>query len=205
MLRPEYPIETARLRLRPFTLDDLDALYAIQCRPEVMRYLYGEPRTRAEVRDILAGRAQHPTLEREGDRLFLAIDRRDSGAMIGDVSLLWLSAQHQQGEIGFVLDPEHHGRGYGREAAAEVLRLGFSELGLHRIVGRCDARNAASARLMERLGMRREAYFRQNECFKGAWGDEYVYAMLAVEWEVSRRSAPGNVGRDSGPAHTSDG
>jgi RimJ/RimL family protein N-acetyltransferase len=63
-----------------------------------------------------------------------------------------------------------------------MLRLGFAGLGLHRIIGRCDARNDASARLMERLGMRREAHFRENEIFKGAWGDEYVYAILAAEW-----------------------
>jgi RimJ/RimL family protein N-acetyltransferase len=182
MLRPTYPIDTARLRLRPYTADDLDALHAIQSRPDVMRYLYGEPRSREEVRDVLATRVRHPTIEREGDRLFLAMERRDSAAVIGDVSLHWLSAEHRQGEIGFVLHPDHHGRGYGREAAMEMLRLGFAEMGLHRIIGRCDARNEASARLMERLGMRREAHFRENEIFKGAWGDEYVYAMLAAEW-----------------------
>ena len=188
MLRPTYPIETARLRLRPFTLDDLDALYAIQSRPDVMRYLYGEPRSRAEARDVLATRAQHPTIEKEGDRLFLAMERRDSGAVIGDVSLRWLSAKHKQGEIGFVLHPDHHGQGYGREAAVEMLRLGFAGLGLHRIIGRCDARNDASARLMERLRMRREAHFRENEFFKGEWADEYVYALLATEWETNDRS-----------------
>ncbi len=185
MLRPTYPIDTARLQLRPYTLDDLDALHAIQSQPDVMRYLYGEPRSREEVRDALSTRAHHPTLEAEGDRLFLAMERRDSGAVIGDVSLHWLSAEHRQGEIGFVLHPGHHGQGYGREAATEMLRLGFEELGLHRIIGRCDARNDASARLMERLGMRREAHFRQNEVFKGEWGDEYVYALLAAEWTAN--------------------
>ncbi len=187
MLRPTYPIDTARLRLRSYTLDDLDALHAIQSRPDVMRYLYGEPRSREEVRAALARRAQHPTLEQEGDWLFLAMERRDSGAVIGDVSLHWLSAAHRQGEIGFVLHPDHHSQGYGREAAVEMLRLGFAGLGLHRIIGRCDARNDASARLMERLGMRREAHFRQNEVFKGEWGDEYVYAILAAEWNAHDR------------------
>jgi RimJ/RimL family protein N-acetyltransferase len=186
MLRPTYPIATARLRLRPFTLADLDALYAIQSRPDVIRYLSGEPRSRAEVQAMLAFRAGHPTIEQEGDRLFLAMERRDTGVVIGDVSLRWLSAEHQQGELGFVLHPDHQGQGYGREAAVEVLWLGFEELGLHRISGRCDARNTASARLMERLGMRREAHFRQNEFFKGAWGDEYVYALLATEWQADQ-------------------
>jgi len=182
MLRPTYPIETARLRLRPFTLDDLDALHAIQSRPDVARYLYWGPRSRDEVYEALAARARRTTLEAAGDTLVLAMERRDSGALIGDVNLHWLSAEHQQGEIGFVLHPDHHGQGFAREAAMEMLRLGFDGLGLRRIIGRCDARNDASARLMERLGMRREAHFRQNELFKGEWGDEYVYAMLAAEW-----------------------
>jgi RimJ/RimL family protein N-acetyltransferase len=116
--------------------------------------------------------------------LVLAVERRDSGALIGDVNLRWLSAEHQQGEIGFVLHPDHHGQGFAREAATEMLRLGFEGLGLHRIIGRCDARNVASARLMERLGMRREAYLRENERVKGEWCDEYVYAMLALEWRA---------------------
>jgi RimJ/RimL family protein N-acetyltransferase len=70
-----------------------------------------------------------------------------------------------------------------------MLRLGFEGLGLHRIVGRCDARNRASAKVMERLGMRREAYFRQNEIVRGEWTDELVYAMLADEWPATRGSA----------------
>lgn len=182
MLRPTYPIDTARLRLRPFTLDDLDALHAIQSRPDVVRYLYWEPRSRDDVYEALAARARHTALEAEGDTLVLALERRDSGALIGDVNLHWLSAAHRQGEIGFVLHPDHHGHGYGREAAIEMLRLGFEGLRLHRIIGRCDARNAASAHLLERLGMRREAHLRQNEFVKGEWCDEYVYALLAAEW-----------------------
>ena len=182
MLRPVYPIETPRLLLRPFIPDDLDALYAIQSRPDVTRFLYWEPRSREEVAEVLAGRAQRTTIEADGDILVLAVERRDNSAMIGDVNLHWLSEEHQQGEIGFVLHPDQHGQGYGREAAVEMLRLGFEGLGLHRIIGRCDGRNTASARLMERLGMRREAHLRENEFVKGEWSDELVYAMLATEW-----------------------
>ena len=60
--------------------------------------------------------------------------------------------------------------------------MGFDELGLHRIEGRIDARNTPSARVLERLGMRREAHFVQNEFIKGEWTDEVVYAVLAAEW-----------------------
>jgi RimJ/RimL family protein N-acetyltransferase len=81
-----------------------------------------------------------------------------------------------------MFQPRYHGHGYAGEAATEMLRLGFDGAGLHRVIGRADGRNAASARLMDRLGMRREANFIQNEFVKGEWTDEVVYAMLASEW-----------------------
>jgi RimJ/RimL family protein N-acetyltransferase len=108
--------------------------------------------------------------------------------MIGGVSLLWASDVHKQGEIGFMLHPDHQGRGYAREALLVVLQLGFEEIDLHRIYGRCDGRNEASARLMERLGMRREAHLRENEFVKGEWTDELVYALLASDWKPRGRT-----------------
>jgi RimJ/RimL family protein N-acetyltransferase len=182
VLRPSYPIITDRLILRPFTEDDLDALHGYQSLPEVTRYLYWDPRDRAATAEALKRRVSTPVLEKEGDVLVLAVLLRDTGVLVGEVNLAWVSQTHQQGEFGFVFDPAHHGHGYARESAAEMLRLGFDGLGLHRIVGRCDGRNEASARLMAKLGMRREAHFVQNEVVKGEWTDEIVYAMLADEW-----------------------
>ncbi|HEU5473916.1 MAG TPA: GNAT family protein [Actinophytocola sp.] len=182
MLRPTYPIRTARLLLRPFRPDDLDALHAVQSRDDVTRYLYWSPRTRTEVADVLRSRLGMTALEREGDILVLAVELAGAGTVLGDVNLAWRSVEHRQGEFGFVFHPDHHGHGYAGEAAVEMLRLGFEQLGLHRIIGRADGRNTASARLMEKLGMRREAHFVQNEVVKGEWTDEVVYAMLAREW-----------------------
>ena len=180
MLRPDYPIKTDRLLLRPFTDADLDALYAYQHLPEVARYLMWPPRDRDQTATSLRYRIDHPTLEKEGDILVLAVEH--DGALIGDVNLAWVSEADRTGEFGFVFDPRHHGHGYAREAATEVLRLGFEQAGLHRIIGRADARNAASAGLMTRLGLRKEAHFVRNAHVKGEWTDEVVYAMLADEW-----------------------
>jgi RimJ/RimL family protein N-acetyltransferase len=182
VLRPSFPIITERLILRPFTEDDLDAMHAYQSLPDVTRYLYWDPRDRAASAEALKRRISTPALEKEGDILVLAVLLRESGELVGEVNLAWLSETHQQGEFGFVFNPAFHGRGYAREAAAEMLRLGFEGLGLHRIIGRCDGRNEASARLMAKLGMRREAHFVQNEIVKGEWTDEIVYAMLSEEW-----------------------
>jgi RimJ/RimL family protein N-acetyltransferase len=187
MWQPEYPVDTGRLLLRPFADTDFEALHDIQSRPDVARYMYWEPRSADAVRDGLDRRLTQHALHRQGDVLELAVLRKDSGALIGDVNLVWVSERHRQGELGYMLHPAQHGRGYATEAARAVLRLGFAGLGLHRITGRVDARNTASARVLERLGMRREAHLRENEIVKGEWTDELVYALLRTEWTAQPR------------------
>ena len=181
--RPRFPIVTARLIVRPFAPVDLESFYQIRARADVARYLYQLPMSRAEAAEAFGRRVGRVTFAAEGDALGLAVERRDTGEMIGDVVLFWASAQHRQGEIGFVFHPDHHGQGFAREATEALLRLGFATFGFRRIAGRCDARNAASAGLLARLGMRQEAHFRQNEFVKGEWTDELVYAVLAAEWQ----------------------
>ncbi|WP_436492267.1 GNAT family N-acetyltransferase [Actinokineospora sp. HUAS TT18] len=182
MPRPTLPIRTRRLVLRPYTMDDLDALHAIRSREDVTKYLYWEPQTREETEKALSGWLASTSLDNEGDVLRLAVTLADTGELIGDVLLIWTSEQHQGGEIGYIFHPDHGGKGYAGEAAVEMLKVGFDQLGLHRIIGRLDADNRASGRLLERLGMRFEARFRENEFVKGQWTDEAVYAMLADEW-----------------------
>lgn len=191
MLRPAYPLLTERLRLRPFRDDDLDAFHAIQSRPDVVRYLYWEPRSREQAEEMLGRRTRQVAIEKEGDGLHLAAELRETGELIGHFSLYYASQEHRTAEIGFVMHPNHHGHGYALEAARELLRLGFDELGLHRIIGRCDARNTRSARLMERLGMRREAHLLANEFVKGEWTDEFAFAMLEQEWRARARERAG--------------
>lgn len=186
MLRPEYPIKTERLLLRPVTLADTDAMLAYKSREDVCQYLPYDELSRDEVIERIGTRYANTTLDDEGQALTLAVEERGSGTLVGDVVLFWRSRRHRGGEIGYVLHPDHVGRGYATEAAAELLRLGFDELGLHRIVGLLDARNTASVRVLERLGMRREAHLVQNEFLKGDWRDELIFAQLADEWQRLR-------------------
>lgn len=186
MLLPELPIRTDRLDLRLFTADDFAALHGYQSRADVTRYLYFGPNDEAASREALARKRARTALREPGDVLNLAIVLRATGELVGDVLLIWTSAEHRQGEIGYVLHPDHAGRGYATEAAREMLRLGFDGLDLHRIVGRLDARNTASAQVLQRLGMRHEAHLRENEFVKGEWVDEAVYALLAREWRAGR-------------------
>jgi RimJ/RimL family protein N-acetyltransferase len=186
-VKPAFPVQTERLLLRPFTTGDLDALLAIQSRDDVTRYLYWDPRTAAEVREVLDTKVRSTAIVAEGDNLSLAAVLRESGELIGDCSLRWLSAEHRQAEIGFIFHPDHHGRGYATEAAGALLGLAFDELKVHRVIGILEARNTASARVLERLGMRKEAHLVENERVKGEWQSEVVYALLEREW-ASRRA-----------------
>ncbi|MEQ7123107.1 GNAT family protein [Actinopolymorpha sp. B11F2] len=199
MLTPDCPIETDRLLLRPFTPDDHDALFDIQRRADVARYLYWEPRRAEEMPDVLAKRISQSCIRSEGDALALAVVRRDTGALVGDLLVFWVSREHRLGEIGYVFHPDHGGQGFATEAAEVALRLGFEGLGLHRMIGRLDARNVRSARLLERLGMRREAHFVENEYVKGEWTDEVVYAMVETEWRATRARDDTRVSRAPTP------
>lgn len=178
-----FPLRTKRLLLRPFTEDDLDALHDMQSREEVVRYLYWGPRSREQVAEMLERIKKLTSLDGEGHAIRMAVVVPESGIVVGDVSLRRVSDEHAQAEIGFVIHPDHQGHGYATEASTALLQLGFRTLGLHRIIGRADPRNVGSVRVMERLGMRREALLLENELIKGEWGDEVVYAILATEWQ----------------------
>jgi RimJ/RimL family protein N-acetyltransferase len=165
------------------TAADAEALHAYQSRADVCRYIPYSPRSLSELQTRLSSpEATRSTLEEPGQAMVLAVVRRTDGVLVGDVMLAWTSREHGTGEIGYVFDPVHQGRGYATEASAALLRLGFEGLGLHRIIARLDARNDASAAVLRRLGMRQEAYLVQNEWFKGEWTDELDFAMLAWEW-----------------------
>jgi RimJ/RimL family protein N-acetyltransferase len=173
------PIETERLRLRHLAPADLAAMHAIESRPEVVRWLYWEPRTEAEVREALERRIARARDAPETGVTF-GVEVVATGELVGHVSLT--VEPHRQGEIGFIFHPDHQGHGYATEAGAAVLGIAFDAYGLHRVFGRLEARNVASARVLEKLGLRREAHLRENEWVKGEWQSEAIYALLAREW-----------------------
>ena len=154
-------------------------------RADVARYLYHEPRTEDDVRELLGRKLAMQAISAEGETLALAIVPRDLGSVVGDCVLTMTSEAHRQGEIGFVVHPDHQGRGYATEASRELLRIAFEDLGLHRVVGRLESRNAASSRVLEKLEMRREAHLIENEFVKGEWQSELVYAILDREWNAA--------------------
>ncbi|MEV5962362.1 GNAT family N-acetyltransferase [Kribbella sp. NPDC051952] len=188
-LHPAYPLRTERLELRPHRREDLDDLYAFHSRPEVVRYTPWPVRNREETRAALEKKLVQGELTEPGQWLVLAIELRETGTVIGEVLLKWASEADRQGEIGFALHTDYQGKGLAAEAAREVLRLGFEDLELHRIVAILDDRNAPSAQLLERLGMRREGHHIHAMHFKGEWANEFVYALLKDEWISGRQES----------------
>jgi RimJ/RimL family protein N-acetyltransferase len=189
-LHPSYPIRTARLDLRPHTMADLDDLYAFHSRPDVVRYVPWPVRDREQTRAALELKLGQGLLTEPGQWLVLAMELRETHTVIGEVLLKWASATNHQGEIGFAMHTDYHGQGLAREAAIEILKLGFIELGLRRIAGHVVLGNRASEQLLTRLGMRLEGTLRDALLWKGSWADERIFAMTGEEYRASSLGSP---------------
>lgn len=181
-LRPDYPVPTDRLRLRPLATADIDDLVSYRSLQRVCRFVPFEPMDGDAVAERIAGVWAPREISAEGQSLTLGVELAATSRVIGDVVLFFHSAEHRGGEIGWVFHPDRSGHGYATEAAHAVLHLAFDELALHRVVARVDSRNEASIRLAERLRMRREAHLVENEWFKGGWSEEVGFAILEGEW-----------------------
>jgi RimJ/RimL family protein N-acetyltransferase len=185
MLDVAAPISTARLTLRPYQPGDLPALHDMFGREDVCRYLPWPPMDLDQARAKIEQRLRQRRIEADGQAIVLAAVETATGRHVGEFMLRLTNAESRQGEIGWSLHPDAHGRGLATEGAREMLRLGFDELGLHRITAGSDPRNAASIRVMTRLGMRREAAFVDSWFLKGEWVGEVIHAMLESEWRAS--------------------
>lgn len=188
----ELPLRTPRLVLRALTADDVENHHRLFGDAGVVRYLYDEQMDRSAAEAHLEKRLDPRLPAADGDWLNLAATV--DGEYIGETGLGLSSKVHRQCEVGYVFLPSASGSGYATEATAAMIDLAFSALEAHRVVGRLDARNEASAALLRRLGMRHEATFRENEWVKGEWTDESVYAITADEWWERRSSAARNSG-----------
>jgi RimJ/RimL family protein N-acetyltransferase len=188
-LEPDYPIVTERLLLRPLDAEtDVAAMHAYRSREDVCEY---EPYVPGALEEM-AERFRNPerirsVIDAEGQKLYLAIERRDTGAMVGDLMLLWHSVADGHAEVGYVLHPDHGGRGFATEATAALIDLAFDGgLPVRRVTVRTDVLNERSAALSRRLGMRHEATLVESEWFKGGWSSLLEFAVLDHEWRARR-------------------
>jgi ribosomal-protein-alanine N-acetyltransferase len=174
-------LEMPRLVLRELHDDDAPAVHAYASDAEVVRYLDWGPNTPEDTARFLAtARAARDAVPRTA--YHLAIVLRTTGHLIGGCRIEIRNAASGAGDLGYVLGRPHWGQGYATEAIRALVSFGFESLALHRIWATCDARNAASARVLEKLGMKREGHLRHDVRRKGEWRDSYLYAILAPEW-----------------------
>lgn len=185
MLVPDYPIRTERLLLRPIVAADAQSMLRYKVDAENVRYVPYGPLALDEIEERIATRWAGTRFEKQDDAVCLAVVEQESEQLVGDVVLFWRSENDREGEVGYILDPAFSGRGYAAEAVSTLLALGFDGLGLHRIAARIDERNTASAKVVERLGFRREARLVESSWFKGEWTTMLIYALLEDEWRSS--------------------
>ena len=186
-----WPRPAGPLVLRPPAREDLEQVLVWRNRPEVTRWLLRttvdpEAFTRAWL-DSVEDPHQH-TVVALLDGVVVgtgSLEVRDGiGQFDGDA---W---RRSEGELGYLIDPDHAGRGFATAIAGAILELAFTELGLHRVTAGCFADNVASWRVMEKLGMRREQHgIRDSWHAELGWIDGYTYGILAEEWPAARLTA----------------
>jgi RimJ/RimL family protein N-acetyltransferase len=186
--RIRWPVRTARLLLRPITAADFPRLYEIRAIPEVTHWLTGRP---ASYQDYVE---RYGTPERLASTLAMELGDQ----LIGDLFLAvetpysQVEVRHRaegtQAVVGWLLDPAYAGHGYATEAAAEMLRICFEDLGLRRVVAGAFADNPASLRVMDKIGMRVESRGRAASLHRDlGWLDHVEAAILADEWRSKPR------------------
>lgn len=184
MLHTTFPFESKRLTYRPYEAGDKAWLFHMRQDEAQMRYVPFGGETWDEMDAVMERRMALTKIERPGDGIMCVMVEKQSGARVGEVMLRHFTVADETGEVGYVLHPDFQGRGYATEGAKEMLRLGFEGAGFHRMIGICDAENAASRRTLLRLGMREEALHREAVKADDGWRDQVVCAILAEEWRA---------------------
>ncbi len=179
------PRPTERLILREFVAEDWEQVHAYGSDPEVVRFMSWGPNTEEETQAYvprqLEAQASDPRRE-----LDFAVTLKDDGRLIGGCGLHVTRPKDPAGFIGYCFHRDYWGQGYAAEAARSVVAFGFEALDLHRIYSTCDVQNIASARVMEKVGMRREGHLREDRLIRGRWRDSLLYAILEHEWREQR-------------------
>jgi RimJ/RimL family protein N-acetyltransferase len=185
--RLSWPRRTERLTIRPCEPADLRAIFETRSLPEVAQWMPSHP---TSYEDFVLRQGRSGAMDR---CLVLELDEKVVGDLYLHVDDAWAQAEvpdpakGAQAEIGWSLSPAHQGNGYVTEAVTELVRLCFDELGVRRVIAIAFADNIPSLRVMDRLGMQREALHRQESLHRDlGWVDSVVYALLADDWRAGR-------------------
>lgn len=181
--RLTWPRTTERLTLRPASAEDADAMFGYRSLEPVARWMTQLPTDEETWRADIGSRSPYA--------LMILLDGEPVGDLFLKTEDAWAQAEVRDrargvfAEIGWCLAPAHGGHGYATEAVRDLLSIAFHGFGLRRVIANCFAVNEPSWRLMERVGMRREAHnIRDTLGRDGEWYDGLTYAMLAEEWQA---------------------
>ena len=178
---PTPTLHTDRLRLRPFADTDADALYAMHSNIRVLRYWDSPPWTEpSRAEQFLAGCRQ---MAQEGSGARTAVDRRSDDVFLGWCGVSRWNPDYRSASLGYCFNEDAWGHGYATEGARALLQWAFDTLDLNRVQAEVDTRNAASARLLEKLGFVREGTLREDCIVNGEVSDSWVYGLLRREWQ----------------------
>lgn len=180
-MESSLPLRTERLLIRRVLPSDVQDVFQIYGNQESARYQLQGPWSVEQVDQMIRAQAAIE-LGAPGVPLILAAQDNDTARVAGTVELTITSPQDRQAEIGFSFQPAYTGRGLATEAVNACLGIAFVMFEMHRVCAGVDTRNERSWKLMERLGMRREAHFLHANLEGDQWTDDYVYAILDSQW-----------------------
>jgi RimJ/RimL family protein N-acetyltransferase len=173
-------IETDRLILRKMTLDDAEGFFEFASDPQVTQYLMWD--THATVEESRALLARVIGMYESGQGLPLGVVHKADGKLIGACGIYIDDARHARAEIAYWLSRQYWGQGLTTEAVRAIIAFGFDTLTMNRIQALCFPENNASARVMEKAGMKYEGLLRQYRLIKGTYQDLEIFAILRQDW-----------------------
>lgn len=173
----QFPeLETQRLKLRKIDLKDINEIFAMRSKPEVMQYIPKPLAITLEDASTYIKMIEERIKCNEG--ISWAITLLNDPKMIGTIGLFNIKPAHFRAEIGYMLHPDFHGKGYIPEAVAGVVGYGFDKMKLHSIEAIVAPGNSGSARVLEKCGFIKEAHFIENEFYNGKFIDTIIYSKL---------------------------
>lgn len=177
-----------RLHLREIVPEDWEALHSYASNKEACKFQPWGPNSEQDS-IFFVQQAIRDREIRHRSRFVFAIVINETGTIVGNIEMNIIDWDGV-GEIGFIIHPEHWGKGYATEAALLILKHSFEACNLHRVSATCNPDNVASLYVLEKIGMVREGVLRQDILVKGSWRDSCVYSMLKDEWAAKHGSFP---------------
>ncbi|MBR4458997.1 MAG: GNAT family N-acetyltransferase [Clostridia bacterium] len=182
--------ETERLVLREFTPEDFADVHAYASDEETVHHMAFGPNTEAQTRDYLERKCPEERTEEPRMHYNLAIQRKDTGRVIGGISM-HMNWRRDDAILGAVLNRHETGHGFMTEAMRGILNIAFDDLGLHRVHAVCDVENLPMLRVLDKCGLRNEGRMvRRGKSRPGAaqpYFDQFGYAILREEWQRMTR------------------